>query len=58
MQLTPVKAGKGQFKCFHCRQIFAMKDGDWVDWDSMQVHLCRTCEKKTADEPQRAQGEG
>jgi hypothetical protein len=53
MQTTQVKAGKNQFKCFHCRLIFSNKDGDWFDWDMMQVHLCRSCEKLTQDQPQR-----
>ncbi|MCM2322152.1 MAG: hypothetical protein NDJ90_02715 [Oligoflexia bacterium] len=56
MQATPVKAGKNQFKCFHCRQVFANKDGDWFDWDQMQVHLCKGCERLTAKAPQRKRG--
>lgn len=52
---TEIKASKNQFKCFHCRLIFSKKDGDWFDWDSMQVHLCRTCEKLTERHPKRSQ---
>jgi hypothetical protein len=40
--------GRNQFKCFQCRLVFAQKDGNWFDWDDMQVHLCKSCEKKTA----------
>ncbi|MBC7692719.1 MAG: hypothetical protein H7222_13235 [Methylotenera sp.] len=47
VEKTEPKAGKNQFKCFVCRNIFANKDGDWFNWDQMQVHLCRTCEKST-----------
>jgi len=48
------KLARGEFKCFHCRKVFPGKDGDWFDWDSMQVHLCKSCEKATAKAPQRA----
>ena len=55
MELTPVKsAGKNQFKCFQCRAIFANRDGDWFDWDGMQVHLCRQCDKSTRASSERA----
>lgn len=45
---------KGKFKCFHCRLIFAQRDGDWFNWAAMQVHLCRPCEKTTEKRPERA----
>ncbi len=48
-----VKAGKNEFKCFHCREIRAKRDGDWVDWGNMQVHLCRTCDRDTAGKAPR-----
>lgn len=47
------KLAKGQFRCFGCRSVFAQRDGDWFNWGSMQVHLCRPCEKETADRPER-----
>ncbi len=48
------KLGKNQFKCFHCRLIFAQRDGDWVNWDQMQVHLCRGCNLTTQSHPERS----
>jgi hypothetical protein len=53
METFQLKVGRNQFRCFHCRLIFAQKDGDWFDWDQMQVHLCRTCDKLTENRPQR-----
>jgi hypothetical protein len=53
MKLVQLKVGRNQFKCFHCRLVFAQKDGDWHNWDQMQVHLCRTCDKLTEGKPQR-----
>ena len=47
------KLPKGHFKCFHCRKLFQMKDGDWHVWESMQVHLCKGCEKTTKARPER-----
>lgn len=47
---------KGHFKCFHCRTITPNKSGDWVDWDGMQVHLCKPCDKKTAQKAERQLG--
>jgi hypothetical protein len=49
-----VKPGKGQFKCFVCRKIFQNKDGDWLTWNNMEVHLCRVCEKATKGKPERS----
>jgi hypothetical protein len=54
MQNTESKPGKNQFKCFHCRLIFANKDGDWFHWNDMQVHLCRSCDKLTEKKPERS----
>ncbi|MGZ6311263.1 MAG: hypothetical protein ACXWPM_01415 [Bdellovibrionota bacterium] len=51
--MTLVKAGKNQFRCFHCRNVFANRDGDWFNWDQMQVHLCRKCDKATVGKPER-----
>jgi hypothetical protein len=45
--LSEAKAGKNQFKCFVCRGIHPNKDGNWHDWEQMQVHLCRACDKST-----------
>ncbi len=47
------KLPKNQFRCFLCRLVFAQRDGDWHDWESMQVHLCRACEKLTRQRPER-----
>lgn len=54
--MTPstTKLSKNQFKCFQCRMIFAQRDGDWVNWENMQVHLCRRCDKLTEKKPERA----
>jgi hypothetical protein len=55
MNSNPAKQlSKGQFKCFECRSVFAQRDGDWHPWDHMQVHLCRGCERKTQQRPERA----
>ncbi len=51
---TASKLARNQFKCFHCRLVFIQRDGDWFNWDSMQVHLCQTCEKLTEKRPERA----
>lgn len=48
------KLTKNQFKCFHCRLVFAQRDGNWFNWKSMQVHLCKSCEKQTEKRPERA----
>lgn len=54
MQETiPQKIPKGSFKCFHCRKLFAMKDGEWRHWGSMEVHLCKGCDKSTKDHKER-----
>jgi hypothetical protein len=47
------KPGKGQFRCYSCRNIYPMKEGDWFEWSEMEVHLCRDCQKKTQDRPER-----
>jgi hypothetical protein len=52
-ETTTKTPGRGQFKCFQCRKIFQMKDGDWHLWKSMEVHLCLQCEKLTRDKPER-----
>ena len=55
MKSLPIapKPARGQFKCFHCRQLFPMKEGDWHTWNSMEVHLCKACNKATKDRPER-----
>ncbi len=53
MTPEPKKLAKNKFKCFQCRLIFAQKDGDWFIWDSMQVHLCRDCDKLRVQRSQR-----
>jgi hypothetical protein len=44
---------KGQFRCFRCRGVFMMKDGDWYHWKAMEVHLCNSCDKQTRNAPER-----
>ena len=51
--VTVQKLPKNRFKCFHCRHVFAQRDGDWYDWSGIQVHLCRPCEKTTDKTPER-----
>ncbi len=51
--MTQRKLARNQFKCFQCRLVFAQRDGDWFNWDSMQVHLCKSCEKQTEKRPER-----
>ncbi len=48
------KVGRNQFKCFHCRLIFAQRDGDWFNWDQIQVHLCKKCDKLTQEDVPRS----
>lgn len=48
---TPKRAG--DFRCFQCRRYFGTKDGDWVKWESMEVHLCHTCDRETRELPER-----
>ena len=50
---SPPKMGKGQFKCFHCRNIYPQKDGSWHHWNSMEVHLCKTCDRTTKERAER-----
>jgi hypothetical protein len=33
-----------------------MKDGNWHHWQSMEVHLCKNCEKLTREQPERTDG--
>lgn len=47
------KLAKGTFKCFQCRKIFQTKDGDWFDWNQMQVHMCWSCDKATTKDSAR-----
>ncbi len=56
MQTPEIKPGKNEFKCYNCRLVFVKRDGNWFDWGSMQVHLCRRCDKATAEQPQRKLG--
>lgn len=55
MTPTMTKLAKNQFKCFHCRLVFAQRDGDWFNWDSMQVHLCKRCDQLTEHKPERSE---
>ena len=60
MQTTPStsKLSKNQFKCYQCRLIFTQINGAWFDWNHMQVHLCRGCEKVTKQSPERNHAPG
>ncbi len=56
MMIRPArKFPKNQFKCFHCRELFTQRDGNWFDWNQMQVHLCHSCDKLTAEKFERTQ---
>jgi hypothetical protein len=52
------KLPKNKFKCFQCRAIFPQQQGEWIDWDSMQVHLCHGCNKLTKLKPERSEALG
>jgi hypothetical protein len=52
---TASKLARNQFRCFQCRLAFAQRDGDWFNWESMQVHLCKSCDKLTKERPERSQ---
>lgn len=49
----PKKAPKGQFKCFCCRKLFPMREGNWFQWKTMEVHLCLGCDRTTRNTPER-----
>lgn len=51
---TATKLARNQFRCFHCRRVFSNRDGSWVNWSTMQVHLCKPCNQVTAKAPERA----
>ncbi|HUP56677.1 MAG TPA: hypothetical protein VM598_04435 [Bdellovibrionota bacterium] len=53
MMHPTTKLARNQFKCFQCRKVFAQRDGDWINWNQMQVHLCRGCDKLTTERPER-----
>jgi hypothetical protein len=53
MEIKTTKPGKNEFKCFHCRKVFAKRDGDWFHWSGMEVHLCRLCDRSTAQKQER-----
>ncbi len=53
MKATYTKPGRNQFKCYHCGLIFQSKDGNWYNWNTMEVHLCFSCEKITKNMPER-----
>ncbi len=50
------KLAKNQTTCFHCRKVVLTKDIQWVDWSSMQVRLCPSCERTTVEKPERSKG--
>lgn len=52
---TPTKLARNQFRCFQCKKAFLQRDGEWYDWNHMQVHLCRSCDKLTLKSPERGQ---
>lgn len=57
MQTTPqkTKISKTTFNCYHCRLATPRREGNWFDWDGMQVHLCPTCDKLTEKRKERCQ---
>lgn len=54
MAMLPGKLPRNTFKCFQCRALFNQREGTWIDWDTMQVHLCDPCERTTKDHEDRA----
>jgi len=52
--LSPKRAG--DFRCFRCRRYFTSKDGNWIKWEHMEVHLCHSCERDTRGLVQRSAG--
>lgn len=38
--------GKGQMRCYACKQPCIIKDGRWQDRGSQQVFVCKTCAHK------------
>jgi len=53
-KMETAKIPRNHFRCYNCRNVFAQRDGEWFHWDSMQVHLCNSCNKKTESRPERA----
>lgn len=53
MASLPAKLPRNMFKCFQCREIFTQRDGAWIDWNSIQVHLCHSCDKQTENREER-----
>lgn len=43
---APSALGKGQMRCFDCRQPGLIKEGHWQDRGNQQVFVCKTCEFK------------
>jgi hypothetical protein len=52
--MTTTRVPKNQFKCYHCRNLFAQREGDWFHWGNMQVHLCLSCSAATKGRPERS----
>lgn len=49
---SPPPLGKGQLRCFQCRQAFPLKEGAWHLHDYQQVFLCKACAKASKEAPQ------
>ena len=47
------KLGRNEFRCFHCRKVNVSKNGEWVHWKDMEVHLCVPCDQLTVEWPER-----
>lgn len=55
---SPRVPARNEFKCFHCRLIHPRRDGQWLRWDDIEVHLCVACERLTRNAPQRQAARG
>ena len=45
---------KSHFNCFYCKLSTPRLDGNWVNWNEMQVHLCPKCDRLTKHNVERA----
>lgn len=52
---TTSKLAKNRFRCYQCRQVFAQRDGDWFNWETLQVHLCKSCDRLTKNRSERTE---
>ena len=45
-ETTAPKLGKGQMRCYRCRNAVPLKDGDWHNLQLQQVFLCNRCARE------------